>query len=130
MVSMTRNASAASSGRTAATWLAMPALTAIRLMLCATTSCISRAIRSRSSATARPASCSAARAVYARRSRTARPATQAPPMSATPTSSGPTTPGAGAGVPTADSSRTATAPQAPIAIVGSHRGRGRVSATR
>ena len=51
-VSTVDSAWRARSGRLSMTWLATPACTAITLIECATTSCNSRAIRSRSSATA------------------------------------------------------------------------------
>ena len=53
------SASAAASGRVGSTWAATPACTLMVAMVCETTSCSSRAMRSRSSSIRRWASCSA-----------------------------------------------------------------------
>ena len=68
---MTTSASRASSGERSSTTRPVPACTAITLIEWATTSCSSRAIRSRSSVTAWWASCSRVRANSAARSRSA-----------------------------------------------------------
>ncbi|MEO6088429.1 MAG: hypothetical protein ABIQ18_35485 [Umezawaea sp.] len=126
-VSITWRASPASCGRTASTWLATPALTAITPMLWATTSCSSRAIRSRSSATARAVSCCAHRAANARRSCTARPTVHAIPSSATPRNA--YTPLSTGDPTTRLASSTATLPR-PIFAVGARHVPGRVAATQ
>ena len=71
------SASLAPSGLTSMTYWPYPACTAITDMLCATTSCSSRAIRSRSSATALFAACCCSVTTYSRRCRAEYPVIQA-----------------------------------------------------
>lgn len=76
MVSIARSASRASAGWVSITRLPTPAWMAMMPMLCATMSCNSRAIRSRSAVTASATSCERSATVCSRRSRLSRPTMQ------------------------------------------------------
>jgi len=107
-----------SSGRTAATCRATLAFIAIMLRLCATVSCMSRAMRNRSSVTARAVRSSAIRSARCRRWRTSQP-TDHGTATAAPATSG------AAG----QSSASAAAPPSPAANTGTDRDGGNLAAT-
>ncbi len=125
VVSMTRRASLASAGCSSATWLAIPAFTAIIVRLWATMSCSSRAIRSRSSVSACSASSAAAFAAYSRRTRVVHPNVQVAPIRNHTVRVMPKSSGHGSEMATATAVSTA-----PHASAGVDRRRGRATATR